>query len=379
MSCITTCSSGRRGRGCSVLAQSACARQEIPGGDSWFSGGGRSRECPPGLGFAPAWRGRGVYRALVADRADGLVRVHVPDVKTGRGDETPEDIRREEMEMPEAEQPPELRARESELLAQLDELHRRARPDGQLPGIHIDDERVSCRVGAEPRDVGDVERIAAEGHRCASLGGGQEYERWFWNAYASKGLSGATLNSTSSVATTVTQTGSEAGRPYEQDTITTVTTRSFTRAYDWGVGGRVGHFYEAALLRVTAGLDYEWGKYSSKQWTGTLMAEKFFAGSPISIALSGEILRKTGDFEGTRNDQRGMLMLRYEFGAPKSNFRSNKVSRMVTTTERVPDPNWKPPVVAAARAVSVSGLSVYESMSHNPTSVNPPERTLIVR
>ena len=186
--------------------------------------------------------------------------------------------------------------------------------------------------------------------RKATLGGGQEYERWFWNAYASKGLSGATLNSTSSVATTVTQTGSEAGRPYEQDTITTVTTRSFTRAYDWGVGGRVGHFYEAALLRVTAGLDYEWGKYSSKQWTGTLMAEKFFAGSPISIALSGEILRKTGDFEGTRNDQRGMLMLRYEFGAPKSNFRSNKVSRMVTATERVPDPNWKPPVAAAASA-----------------------------
>ena len=66
--------------------------------------------------------------------------------------------------------------------------------------------------------------------------------------------------------------------------------------------------------------------------------------------IVGEILRKTGDFEGTRNDQRGMLMLRYEFGAPKSNFRSNKVSRMVTATERVPDPNWKPPVAAAASA-----------------------------
>ncbi len=183
--------------------------------------------------------------------------------------------------------------------------------------------------------------------RKATIGGGQEYERWFWNAYASKGLSGARLDSTSSVATTVTQTGSDAGRPFEQDVVTTVVTRSFTRAYDWGVGARAGHFYEAALLRVTAGIDYEWGKYSSRQWTGTLIAEKFFAGSPISIALSGEVYRKSGDFEGTRNDQRGMLMLRYEFGAPKSNFRSNKVSRMVTTTERVPDPNWKPPVVAA--------------------------------
>jgi len=186
--------------------------------------------------------------------------------------------------------------------------------------------------------------------RKATVGGGQEYERWFWNTYLSRGLSGARLDAVSAVATTVTQTGSDAGRPYEQDVTTTVTTRAFSRAYDWGVGARAGHFYEAALVRVSAGIDYEWGKFSAKQWTGTLTAEKFFAGSPISIALSGEVYRKTGDFEGARNDQRGMLMLRYELGAPKSSFRLNKVSRTVTTTERVPDPNWKAPVVAAASA-----------------------------
>ena len=186
--------------------------------------------------------------------------------------------------------------------------------------------------------------------RKATLGGGQEYEQWFWNTYLSKGLSGARLTGTAAVANTVTQTGTDAGRPYVEDVTTTVTTRSYQRPYDWGVGARAGHFYESALVRLTAGVDYEWGKFSSKQWTGTLTAEKFFAGSPISVALSGEINRRTGDFEGTRNDQRGFVMLRYELGAPKSNFRPNKITRSVTSTERVLDPNWKPPVAATATA-----------------------------
>ena len=188
----------------------------------------------------------------------------------------------------------------------------------------------------------------AHNMRKASLGGGQEYEQWFWNSYLSKGLSGAQQTGTAAIANTIVQSGNDAGRPYVEDVTTTVTTRSFQRPYDWGVGARAGQFYESALLRVTAGLDYEWGKFSSKQWTGTLVAEKFFAGSPISVAITGEINRRSGDFEGTRSDQRGFVMLRYELGGPKSSFRANKVTRSVTTTERVPDPNWRPAVATAA-------------------------------
>ncbi len=183
--------------------------------------------------------------------------------------------------------------------------------------------------------------------RKATLGGGQEYEKWFWNTYLSKGLSGARQGAVSSIATTLTQSGVDAGRPFEEDVTTTVTSRAFTRPYDWGVGARAGHFYEPSLMRLTAGLDYEWGKFSSRQWTGTLTAEKFFANSPLSVAISGELFRRSGDFEGRRNDQRGMIMLRYELGAPQSSFRSNKVTRMVTATERVPDPSWRTPAVAA--------------------------------
>ena len=203
--------------------------------------------------------------------------------------------------------------------------------------------------------------------RKATVGGGQEYEHWFWNTYLSKGLSGARLTSTAAIANTITQSGTDAGRAYVEDVTTTVTTRGYQRPYDWGVGARAGHFYEASLLRITAGIDYEWGKFSSKQWTGTLMAEKFFAGSPISVALSGEINRRTGDFEGTRNDQRGMVMLRYELGAPKTSFRSNKITRNVTTTERVPDPNWKP-AMAAAPAAAPSAIAVAAATPSEPTT-----------
>ena len=130
------------------------------------------------------------------------------------------------------------------------------------------------------------------------------------------------------------------------DTITTVTTRSFTRAYDWGVGGRVGHFYEAAP-RVTAGLTMN-GAYSSKQWTGTLMARSSGRGSPISIVLSGEIPAKPVTSKAPANDQRGMLMLRANLAHRSRTCLEQGCSRMVTATERVPDPELKPPVAAAA-------------------------------
>ena len=200
--------------------------------------------------------------------------------------------------------------------------------------------------------------------RKATVGGGQEYEKWFWNTYLSKGLSGARLGSVSSVATTATQSGVDAGRPYEEDVTTTVTNKVFTRPYDYGVGARLGHFYEPVLVRLTAGLDYEWGKYSSRQWTGTLMAEKFFANSPLSVAISGELFRRSGDFEGRRNDQRGMLMLRYELGAPRSSFRSNKITRTVSSTERVPDPNWR----ASAAAAPVAAVAAPAAKPAEPTT-----------
>ena len=211
--------------------------------------------------------------------------------------------------------------------------------------------------------------------RKLTLGGGQEYQNWFWNTYLSKAISGERLVLRSTGTSVATVTGSEGGRGFVQDINTAFVSSLFERPYDWGLGLRAGHFYEGALLRLTGGLDYEWGKnrgstyscnnvtvpgatvattcpastaQSNNQTTLSLTAEKFFEGSGFSVALTGEALRRSGNILTDKNDTRGLLMLRYEFGAPTSNFRPSKIARTVTTTERIPDPNWVAPVPVAA-------------------------------
>lgn len=184
--------------------------------------------------------------------------------------------------------------------------------------------------------------------RKLTLGGGQEYQNWYWTTYLSKGLTGARLSDSATAAFTRTITGVDAGRPFEQAVTTTTVTNVFQRPYEWGVGARIGHFYEAKLLRLTAGLDYDMGKYSNHQTTASLVGEKFFEGSGISVALSVEINRRNGQFVTDRSDSRGMATLRYEFGAPPSNFRTSKITRTVMSTERVPDPSWKAPETISA-------------------------------
>ncbi len=220
--------------------------------------------------------------------------------------------------------------------------------------------------------------------RKFTLGGGQEYKNWFWGTYISKAASGDNLlvDLTTPGAPGFV-TGTDAGGDFRQDFNVSQNVKLFTRAFDWGVGARVGHFYAGPLVRLTAGLDYEWGKARSlrvcnnaatvvgastqppgcisasglggkpTQTTLSLQVEKYFEGSGFSVALQGEALRRKGQLVDDRNDTRGFAMLRYEFGAPKSNFRPSKLTKTVTSTERVPDPNWvAPPAAAPAPAAA---------------------------
>jgi outer membrane protein OmpA-like peptidoglycan-associated protein len=224
--------------------------------------------------------------------------------------------------------------------------------------------------------------ITDSDYRKVTLGGGQEYRNWFWNTYVSKGVGGDNKIVDATVTTPGFVLGRDAGGDFRQDYSTAVNAKLFTRAYDWGIGARVGHFYTGPLLRLTAGVDYEWGKARSSltcnnasvagaatisscvsasglggkpsQTTGSLMIEKFFEGSGFSVALSGEALRRKGQLIDDKSDTRGLLMLRYEFGAPKSNFRPSKLTKTVTSTERVPDPNWVAPPPASAPAAAAA-------------------------
>lgn len=238
----------------------------------------------------------------------------------------------------------------SESSATLAELWAAKRSGGGKLSHHwVSGERVDKVFAAFDQSDTDVQK--------ATLGGGQEWERLFWNAYLSKGIGKSKLTGASSVATVRSLTGTEGGRPFVQDETTTVTSLAWRKPYDWGVGARVGHFYPAHLLRVTGGLDYDWGKHSARQWTASILAEKFFEGSPLSIALSAETSHREGDFEPRRRDHRGLLMLRYELGGPTSSFRPAKVTRTVTSTERVPDPNWVPPAPPAAAVLPAAGAT----------------------
>lgn len=155
--------------------------------------------------------------------------------------------------------------------------------------------------------------------RKISLGMGLENNVFFGNGYFSYSPSKRHQLGADQLNTELKQIhGTEAGRDYFDNVSTTTTTRMFERAYEYGVGARIGRYYEVQHLRLTAGVDYEWGLASARQWGVSLMAEKFFVGTPHSIALQGDLYRKSGSLDIERNDNRFVLMYRYSFGKSSS-------------------------------------------------------------
>ena len=182
--------------------------------------------------------------------------------------------------------------------------------------------------------------------RKLTLGGGLETEPWFVSGYASGALTGRRELGVGEVTTMQTITGSDTVGPFEQDVFTTVRTTLFERAYDYGVGIRAGHFFDAPLVRVQIGFDYERGKSAASQSTISLGIEKYFAGTPHSIALVAEAYHKNGELEPTRNDQRVTAMYRYEFGG--NSYRPSRAYRDVKV--EIPAPAGATAPVASAAA-----------------------------
>ncbi|MGH8712849.1 MAG: Ig-like domain-containing protein [Casimicrobiaceae bacterium] len=181
--------------------------------------------------------------------------------------------------------------------------------------------------------------------RKLTLGGGVETEPWFVSGYASAAMTGRRQLSVDEVTTMQTISGDD-GRPFEQDIFTTTRTTLFERAYDYGVGVRAGHFFDAPLLRVQMGFDYERGQGNASQSTVSLGIEKYFAGTPHSVALIAEAYHKNGDLEPTRNDQRVTAMYRYEFGG--NSYRPARLYRDVKVEIPAPAASPAPAPPAAA-------------------------------
>jgi len=138
-----------------------------------------------------------------------------------------------------------------------------------------------------------------DGHDKATVGYGQENENLFWEGHVSKGLS-----------------GKKDSREINNGRIVS------DRAYDYGVGASVGTFLKGSNIRVRAGLDHEWGdevgvgEDNARNTTLSAGIEKFFQGTPHSLALDVAASTRDGGYEGNLddNDVTGRLSYRYDFG-----------------------------------------------------------------
>jgi len=146
--------------------------------------------------------------------------------------------------------------------------------------------------------------------RKASVGYGQETENLFWSTYASKGF-----------------TQKFWAAQDEDDDIYDVN-------YEYGVGAKVGKMFEAQLVRVRGGIDYEWGtEYSQyedqpQQVSASIGAEKFFQNSPHSISANAAYFKKIGgDISVKQAGVRGNINYRYDMGA--NVFRSDEKYRRI--------------------------------------------------
>ncbi|MBO0614255.1 Ig-like domain-containing protein [Thiothrix fructosivorans] len=147
----------------------------------------------------------------------------------------------------------------------------------------------------------------------ATLGYGQESEAMFWSGHISKGLSEARI-----VAPGIN-----------------------AKAYDLGVGGRVGTYLPDQQMRVQGGLDYEWGtdfadsETRPAQTTVTGGVEKFFPDTPHSVGAEVEVYKKAGGavVAGSSEDAeaRGGVSYRYDIGSEAGVWQPEQRYRRIRT------------------------------------------------
>ena len=176
--------------------------------------------------------------------------------------------------------------------------------------------------------------------RKATIGLGWEKQDLTIDGYYSHSITGSRLTNTTNDIVTNTIAGTDAGGPYTQVQTIDTLTRFYEHPYENGVGVRLGKYFDDPLIRVRGGVDYEVGHYSSDQFTLSLGIDKYFANTGFSLSLQGESLHKSGDFETDRNDTRGWLLLRYDFG---QSFRAREPYTMVQVEKTVPDTSAPPP------------------------------------
>jgi outer membrane protein OmpA-like peptidoglycan-associated protein len=169
----------------------------------------------------------------------------------------------------------------------------------------------------------------------ATLGVGYQKNDFFVDGYVSASTSGSRFTGATTDVLSGTLNGTEAGHTYTQTQTITTVTDFFEHPYDHGIGVRVGQYFDDSLFRLRGGLDYERGRHGvgADQLTASVGIDKYFRNSGWSLSLEGEHLKKNGDFEIDKSDDRGWLLLRYEFG---QSFRAREPYKMVQVDAPAP-------------------------------------------
>ncbi|MDX1459473.1 MAG: Ig-like domain-containing protein [Xanthomonadales bacterium] len=174
--------------------------------------------------------------------------------------------------------------------------------------------------------------------RKLTFGGGSERDNRFWSLYGSIATTGERFIGQQIDAEDLLVTGMIGNHAFSRvDTLETITD-FYAHPYDWGVGFRVGRYFENQMVRLRGGIDYEEGDYDSSQVTLFASLDKRFDDSRFGFSLRAEALHKSGDFETDENDARITALLTGDFGR---SFRPTRVYRDVAV-ERVPDASELP-------------------------------------
>src|SRR5690606_39369765 len=202
------------------------------------------------------------------------------------------------------------------------------------------------------------------------IGFGLEKRTSSFDLYYSRAFSDERLVASRTDIFTEIVTGVEGGRPWRQELTTETVTKLFEHPYEDGIGFRVGHFFEDALLRLRGGLDYERGDAlldadDASQTSASVGLEKYFRGSSHSLALNLSYHRKDGPFDrpaygGERDDTRASLLWRYDFGTPYrpvQPYREVEVSREISE----PAPQAEPQVIRNEVSLSGEALFAFDS------------------
>ncbi|MBX3689110.1 Ig-like domain-containing protein [Dokdonella sp.] len=151
--------------------------------------------------------------------------------------------------------------------------------------------------------------------RKATFGFGIERPNYFIDAYLSTAASGSRAAGSRSTAVETMLSGADDMGAYTQLQTVTTSDGFVTRAYDKGIGVRAGHFSDLLALRLTGGMDYQYGRGGAKVFTVSAGADKFLGTRGWSMSGLVEHDQASGDpLHGSTSDTRASLFLRYEFG-----------------------------------------------------------------